>query len=197
MIIVFFFFYEINLSTSQKPSFLRRDLISMKSENIIRGNWYSAFVFNFPDSIKTGENRMYVIIEMQRKTRNNRIGKPWNATPNPQLFPLMSSLEKESLLHLSLGTAQKAAQHPGPWPSRLLPSSQVLSEQQGSALETTESKPEEGTLKFMPLMIHYLGYPAEWKRRRVRQRWAHTHGLLMPTSPGPGVCDGEQSKASD
>ena len=168
----------------------------MKSENIIRGNWYSAFVFNFPDSIKTGENRMYVLIEMWRKIRNNRIGKPWNATPNPQLFPLVSSLEKETL-NLSLGTAQKAAQPPGPWPSQLLPSSQVLSEQQGSALETTESEPEEGTLKFTPLMMHCLGYPAERKRRRVRQRWAHTHGLLMPTSPDPGVCDREQSKASD
>ena len=63
----------------------------MKYGNIIRGNWYSAFVFNFPGSIKMGENRMYVIIEMQRRIRNNRIGIPWNATPNPQLFPLMSS----------------------------------------------------------------------------------------------------------
>ena len=65
----------------------------------------------------------------------------------------------------------------------------MLSEQQGSALETTESEPEEGMLEFTPLMMNYLGYSAERKRRRVRQRWAHTHGLLIPTGPDLGVCD--------
>lgn len=80
----------------------------MKSENIIRGNWYSDFVFNFPDSIKMGENRMYVIIEMRRKIRNNRIGAPWNATPNPQLFPLMSSLGEETHSSFEFGNCPES-----------------------------------------------------------------------------------------
>lgn len=111
-----FYFFKINLSTSQKPSFLRRSDFNEVWKYYQR-KLIQCFCFHSSRlNKKNVENRMYVIIEMQRRIRNNRIGVPWNATPNPQLFPLMSSLGKETHSSFEFGKCpESGSASPGPW----------------------------------------------------------------------------------